>query len=74
MVRVSGLRQVVDVSYNPTARRERHDTHSSSVAVDGEVGEELFHELELVEEILSADAGRAVHKEHQLGLAVGRAS
>ena len=66
--------QMVDVFDDATARRERHDAHSRRVAVDGEVGQQLLHKLELVEEVLGADARRAVDEEDELGFAVGGAS
>ena len=58
----------------PAGRREGDDGDAGRVDVDGEVGEQLFDELELVVEVRGADARALVDQEHQLDLAVDRAA
>jgi len=58
----------------PAGRREGDDGDAGRVDVDGEVGEQLFDELELVVEVRGADARALVDQEHQLHLAVDRAT
>jgi len=58
------------VSPDAIGRRERYHGDAGRVRVDGEVGQQLLDELDLVVEVGGSDTGTLVDEEDQLHLAV----
>lgn len=65
LVRAAGG-DIVDARHHVVLGREGHDGHARGCGHHGEVGQQLADELELVEEVGLADAGRLVHQEDKL--------
>lgn len=65
LVRAAGG-DVIHARHHVVLGREGDDGHARGRGHHGEVGQQLAHELELVEEVGLAHAGRLVHQEDQL--------